>query len=146
MNDFLEFLSDVFHDSPVFMAIAVIVVLIILLGCVVGAMLLLFMLLRFADAVQGTHSAKIVLTVVVILAGIFAHFLKRLDQYFYGVIEVYFGMVSTVASTIYLSWDKATPVQAMSLIGCAYVIARGLNNIFDAKGKINTRTSSASHT
>lgn len=92
----------------------------------------------------GPHIVQIGIGVIVVGFGIGAHWFRRLNQRWYGMVEVVFGAVSGFTIAFSMIPSRPAPSQWASLVGCAYVVARGLNNMSDAKAKLNTRTSAAS--
>jgi hypothetical protein len=80
----------------------------------------------------GSHATQILLGILVLCMGIGAHWFKRMNQLWYGMVEIMFGAFSgfCIAYTMYPSTAHLT--QWSSLVGCAYVIARGFNNVSDA--------------
>ena len=81
----------------------------------------------------GTHGTQVVIGTGICLMGFGAHAFKKHNQFLYGVVEVIFGGSSAFAVALGISSRSATPSQWATLVGCAYVIARGLNNVSDAK-------------
>jgi uncharacterized membrane protein YjjB (DUF3815 family) len=69
------------------------------------------------------------------LVGFLAHWFKRKNQRIYGRVEMAFGMVPGFAIASAINPERPLLPQCVSLVGCAYVIARGLNNISDANAK-----------
>jgi cell division protein FtsW (lipid II flippase) len=56
--------------------------------------------------VLGPHLAQITIGVVVILVGIFAHWFKRRNQRWYGIVEVIFGIISAFSVAFAMSSDS----------------------------------------
>jgi hypothetical protein len=80
----------------------------------------------------GDHLVQLLIIGLVIGVGFFAHEFKKWDQYFYGLVEVCFGICSTIILVFSIAPAEMHLTQWASLIGTAYVIARGRNNIHDA--------------
>ncbi|MGA2814051.1 MAG: hypothetical protein ABSG16_21840 [Candidatus Acidiferrum sp.] len=99
----------------------------------------------FAKAIRlvGLHKTQIGLALLIMLAGIGAYFFKQMTQQWYGFVEAIFGGSAVVAVALGISPGSATPAQWATLVGSAYVIARGLNNWAEATGG-NNRTLGAS--
>jgi hypothetical protein len=91
----------------------------------------------FLVRVVGPHWTHAIIGVVVCLMGIAAHYFKRINQRAYGVVEIVIGAASGFSIAFALSADHITLPQWASLIGCSYVVARGLNNVYDAKKEIS---------
>lgn len=119
-----------------------------LLQIVVSSVLALGMTFVFAEAQQhgaklftylgkflGIRGAQIVLIVGVCVAGWFAHEYKRRQQIRYGMLEVLFGVVSTVTVGLSMIPGNSTLTQGVALVGSGYVIARGLNNVRDGRSE-----------
>jgi hypothetical protein len=49
------------------------------------------------------------------------------------LIEVIFGTMSGFSIAFGITPDRATLVQWASLVGCSYVVARGLSNMYEGK-------------
>jgi hypothetical protein len=88
----------------------------------------------FAKAIRlvGLHKTQIILALLMILAGICAYFFKQMTQQWYGFVEAIFGGSAVVAVVLGILPSSATPAQWATLVGSAYVIARGLNNWAEA--------------
>ncbi len=67
-----------------------------------------------------------------------AHWFKLRNQIWYGAIEVVFGMISGFDISADFSINRPLAPQFAALIGCAYVIARGLNNVDEGRVKLLT--------
>jgi hypothetical protein len=75
---------------------------------------------------------------IVIGAGWSAALFKRRNQLWYGYVEVFFGVMSAIAivsRTNFAAVEFATLSLAQfgGLVGCVYVVARGLANIRESK-------------
>ena len=89
----------------------------------------------YSIQVLGTHSTQLIIALIVIASGLIAHLFKQRNQIWYGTVEMIFGSVSSLAISANLSSGSTILGPLSSLIGCAYVIARGLNNISDGRIK-----------
>jgi hypothetical protein len=87
--------------------------------------------LPFLDA-MGFYRRAIVITLVVLLAGVIAHRLKSWNQHWYGVIEIAFGGGSALSVAMGIKPGEPMFAKWASLMAWAYVVARGLNNRADA--------------
>jgi hypothetical protein len=83
----------------------------------------------------GLHLAQIVVSAGVIAAGFLGHWFKGRNQWWYGFVEVIFGSASGVVVGFTMFAGQPLLTQWVTLVGCAYVISRGLNNISDSKKK-----------
>jgi hypothetical protein len=83
----------------------------------------------------GPYSTKVFISGLVIAAGVGAYWFKRQNAYLYGLTEVVFGSSATIAVTFRISPNQSMLAQWITLIGCAYVIARGLSNMASAQTK-----------
>jgi|SRR5882724_10695353 len=81
----------------------------------------------------GLHPVQVLLCFTVMGAGAYAFWFKRRNQLWYGIVEVMFGSASGVAVAFGITSTKASLSQWATLVGCAYVIARGLNNCAEAE-------------
>ena len=98
---------------------------------------------KWASDVLGTHPTQLIIGVMVAASGWLAHWFKGRDQRWYGIVEVFFGAASGFAIALSIDSNKPWPPQAATLVGCAYVIERGLNNMRVAKTRLEANTSSA---
>jgi hypothetical protein len=69
------------------------------------------------------------------LGSILAHWFKIENQKMYGAVEVAFGAVSAWTMHLVFQQNASPFAQYASLLGGAYVVARGLNNIKDANAR-----------
>ena len=90
----------------------------------------------------GLHSTQVAISVLTIGAGVLAFRFKKRNQSLYGLVEVVFGATSGIAVAFTISLRSSSLTQWATLIGCAYVMARGFSNYDDAKGR---RAKSAAH-
>jgi hypothetical protein len=90
-------------------------------------------LFSYLGQLLGVRGAQIVLIVCICGAGWFAHEYKRKQQIRYGLLEVLFGVVSTVTVGLSMIPGNSTLTQGVALVGSGYVIARGLNNVRDGR-------------
>jgi energy-converting hydrogenase Eha subunit C len=111
------------------------IILAFLLGITALGVFLFIMLLRFLDGYAATHWARVLIGLIVVMVGFAAYVLRRENQKLYGIMVLNFGIVLTIYAVSYLTFTTIAPLQVISLIGCTYVIATGLNNI----GKANRR-------
>jgi len=81
----------------------------------------------------GAYKAQDSIAVVVVATGFGAAWFKRKSQKWYGFVEIGFGIISGFSIALNMTIITAALPQWASLVGCAYVIARGLNNVSDAE-------------
>jgi hypothetical protein len=86
----------------------------------------------------GTPITHIGLAINVITAGFLAYEFKRRSLFWYGVVEVIFGVVNSFAITLTMKTVNPELAQIGTLTGCAYVIVRGLSNAQQAYVKDGT--------
>ncbi len=86
--------------------------------------------------VTGLHGAQFLTGVGVLLMGCLAHWFKQKSQAWYGWLEVLFGL--SYGFTVAFGIRPGEPMFGhwATLVGCVYIIARGLNNQSDAKRKL----------
>jgi hypothetical protein len=89
-------------------------------------------------AVLGLHLTQLLAAVVVAALGFAASEFKLRSKLYYGTIEVFFGVISSIAVLTKVHFTPV-PVSQMSLaqvtalVGSAYVVARGFTNIREGK-------------
>jgi hypothetical protein len=84
----------------------------------------------------GLQLAQIVVCIGIVGIGVGAHFFKKKYQFWYGVVEVCFAVATAINIAGRLSPGQQLLSQWTALAGCAYVVARGLNNIAESKAKL----------
>jgi uncharacterized membrane protein HdeD (DUF308 family) len=90
-------------------------------------------LFALTSRLVGPYAAQIGVGVTVIALGVGAHKFKQRKQDWYGMVDVAFGSIGGLSICFTLSPGQTILSQWVGLTGCAYVIARGLNNISEAK-------------
>ena len=88
----------------------------------------------------GIHLTQVLTAVIVVAVGFGAHRFKQVNKLWYGRNEVLFGVISAVfvVSRIdfgAVEFKSLSLAQFGTLVGCAYVVARGLNNVSEAKAE-----------
>jgi hypothetical protein len=89
-------------------------------------------------AVLGLHLTQALAIAFVIALGFAASEFKLRGKLYYGMVEVFFGVISSVAIVSRVNFTPI-PVSQMSLaqvtalVGSVYVVARGFTNIHEAK-------------
>lgn len=89
-------------------------------------------------AVLGLHGTQLLAVVLVVLIGFAASKFKQRSKLYYGIVEVLFGMISSIAVVSRVNFtplpvSQMTLAQVAALVGSVYVVARGFNNIQEAK-------------
>jgi hypothetical protein len=89
-------------------------------------------------AVLGLHVTQALAIVFAIAVGFAAFAFKLRSKLYYGTVEVFFGVISSIAVVSRVNFTSI-PVSQMSLaqvtalVGSVYVVARGLTNIYEAR-------------
>jgi hypothetical protein len=84
------------------------------------------------------HAIQFLAVLVVVLLGWGAHRFKRRSKRLYGIVEILFGALSAIAVVTRFKF-AAVEISQMSLsqfsalVASSYVVARGLNNYYEAK-------------
>jgi len=86
--------------------------------------------------VLGAHLSQFIIGLFIATMGFVAHRFKQRNQRWYGMVEVMIGIVSGFSIAFGMVPSHVVLAQWASLIGCSYVIARGLNNVSDAKARV----------
>ena len=84
------------------------------------------------------YGAQFLVAIVVVSMGVFAHWFKRMNQAWYGGVECAFGVIYGISTAFGIRPGEPMFGHWATLVGCIYIIARGLNNISDARGKART--------
>lgn len=79
--------------------------------------------------------AQYVIVIGIIAIGYIAHFFKRVSQYAYGFIEVIFGGASAVNVASGMRSSVQMLARWTAIVACTYIVARGFNNMYEAKEK-----------
>lgn len=94
--------------------------------------------------VVGVYYAQLVVASIIVTIGIGASYFKRWNQLWYGLVEMGFGASYAFATALKADPSHLIQSQWTTLAGCAYIVARGLNNAMDAKTIKFPRPSSVS--
>ena len=92
-------------------------------------------ILRHLYRALGQRLAQTVICLGVGLAGLSAYVFKKVSQLLYGISEVIFAGASAIHVVGKLSPGAAMATQWATLIGCVYIISRGLGNISEGIDK-----------
>jgi hypothetical protein len=60
---------------------------------------------------------------------------KEKNLWRYGMVEIAFGVAASISITFRMNLNQSVLAQWVALVGCAYVVARGLNNLGEARRK-----------
>lgn len=90
-------------------------------------------LFAFLYRTLGRFGAQASVACAVLVVGGVAHLFKQKNQFWYGILEVGFAGGCAVSIASGMSPKEALFSQWVALGGTAYVVARGLNNISEAK-------------
>ena len=85
------------------------------------------------DHIMGRQLSGILAALIVFSFGMLAHRFKQESQYWYGVVEVLFGASYAFSTVLSMKAEEAMFARWATLFGCVYVVARGLNNMRDAR-------------
>jgi len=85
-----------------------------------------------APASITAFGSETLLALVIIGAGFIAFGFKKINLLFYGMVEVAFGISSALTLAFSGLPSELHLSQWTSLVGCVYVISRGMSNISDA--------------
>jgi hypothetical protein len=88
---------------------------------------------------SSNRGFQVLIFLSLLLLGYSAFLFKSWDQRWYGVGEVCFGIFSGGNIAFSLRSNGAMFGHWAALVGCVYVIARGLNNIHEARAKLAGR-------
>ena len=91
---------------------------------------------QFLVRVLGLYETQLLIAAGVTLCGVGAYAFKRYSQYWYGFFEVIFAGASVLNIASGLSPDAAFFSRWVALFGAAYIVARGLGNMTEAKQRI----------
>lgn len=92
-------------------------------------------LFNWVARTTSLYGAQFLVAIVVISLGFAAHLFKRINQRWYGGVECAFGVIYGVSTAFGIRPGEPMFGHWATLVGCIYIIARGLNNISDARGK-----------
>ena len=110
-----------------------------------GALLILIIRgVNFLEQRIGIQRTQYVIAASVVSAGITAHFFRKAHRLLYGLIEVAFAGIAAIRISPHLQPQQILFTQWVALVGCAYVVARGLNNVSEARRKATNRAKAVS--
>ena len=102
--------------------------------------------LRYVAKKAGAHFTQMLVAGIVVGAGWGAARFKQQNQRWYGYVEVFFAIMSAIAivsrtNFAAVEFAALSLAQYGALVGSAYVVARGLTNIQEAKNRRDSRLS-----
>ncbi len=93
----------------------------------------------------GLQGARSAIAAGVVLVGISAFLLKRLDQFLYGLVEVAFAVLATLNVSAGMKPEEPLFARWATLAGLVYVVSRGLSNMADGPKKHIEAAASPTH-
>lgn len=96
------------------------------------AYLMLSSTVKWLSSIVGVYGVQFIIAVVVIVSGFLAFSFKRKYRFWYGMVEIGFGISSAITLAFSATPSEMHLSQWSSFAGCVYVIARGRNNVNDA--------------
>jgi hypothetical protein len=87
----------------------------------------------------GLHRLQAIIAAGVVGIGLLAHYFKKKNQYLYGLVEITFGAGSAVSISVGMTPGVVLFSRWAALAACAYVVARGANNVSEARTKESPR-------
>jgi cation transport ATPase len=82
----------------------------------------------------GEHAVQIAIALVTILIGVGVHFFRIKNLTLYALVEIAFGVASAFVISAGLSTAGRFLPRVAALVGCAYIVGRGLENLEKARG------------
>jgi hypothetical protein len=101
---------------------------------------LVYLMVPVVARFLGDYGTKLLVTTCIVGLGLLAYEFKKRDQLFYGRVEICFGIASAITLAFSSKPNEMHLTQWASLVGAAFVIARGRNNISDARRNPGTAT------
>jgi hypothetical protein len=89
------------------------------------------LILSSLSARTGIAIAQLLIGVCVVGAGTGAYWFKNKNLLWYGRVEIVFGSLPALAISAGLNPENVSAAQWASLVGAAYVIGQGLDNMSD---------------
>jgi hypothetical protein len=117
------------------------------LACAAAFVLIYFYGELAYDSISGEfghHAVQIGIAIVTIALGAFGHWFRSKNRVLYGLVEIAFGVAYAFSISQGLDPVKPAMSQIIALMGCAYIIARGFENLAKARAEaeaIQTRVS-----
>lgn len=89
----------------------------------------------FLNSSFASGTIALILATVAGGAGFIAFAFKLFNKWLFGAVEVVFGVVSAYTISLTIMPGKLVLSQWTSLAACAYIVARGLTNAYEASEK-----------
>ena len=121
------------RDDTVFIGRFSVVVMFFLVWAMVIMFRMIYLMFPLATRLLGIYGVQILIAISIIAIGFLAYEFKKRDQLSYGRVEICFGISSVLALAFSTLPNEIHLPQWVSLVGSAYVIARGRNNVSEAK-------------
>jgi hypothetical protein len=93
----------------------------------------------------GPHFVGLMLFYLVVAAGFLAHELRKTNLKAYGIVEIAFGMGYALSAAFTIRPGEAMLSHWTTLVGCTYIIARGLSNVSEARKKMTKAQPATGH-
>ncbi len=114
-----------------------------LIWAMVISLRLVYLTIPVIGGFIDNHGGQSLIAACVITLGFLAYEFKKKDQLSYGRLEICFGISSAITLSFSILPSEMRLSQWATLVGCVYVIARGVNNVNDGKHKVNVSSVSA---
>ena len=86
---------------------------------------------------------RLVVVALVYAVGYLAHAFKQRNQSTYGSLEVIFGLACAFKFVAHMDFGRVLIYEWAALIGCCYIVTRGMNNMQEAKQRVPEPLSSS---
>jgi len=103
--------------------------------CIAIIMRLASLMLPSVIQAASVHRAQAVIAGGIVAIGFAAFEFKKWNQLWYGTVEVSFGIASAFVLSFSTMPADMHLTQWASLVGCAFVVGRGRNNVEEARAK-----------
>jgi hypothetical protein len=102
-------------------------------------------LFHYLTSAIGLHGTQVLVALLVVACGWCAHRFKQINKLWYGYVEIVFGVFSSVmivsrVDFAAVEFRNLSLAQFGTLVGAAYVVARGLNNVAESKESHSRQT------
>lgn len=93
---------------------------------------------HFLTSTLGLHAAQILVSIIVLFAGWCVHTLRQWSKLYFGMMQIGFGVVSAVVvvsavNLTSINLSNVSLAQLVTLLGCVFVIGRGLTDCHEAR-------------
>jgi hypothetical protein len=103
--------------------------------CIAIVLRLAALMLPAIFQTANVHKVQATVAAGIVAAGFLAFEFKRWNQLWYGTVEVGFGIASAFLLAFSTMPSEMHLTQWASLVGCAFVVGRGRNNVEEARAK-----------